>query len=116
MNTTLTMNLQIGCRLLCLPPEIRGRIFAYALEKQAPQLWLGDAVEKKPDKSLLLTCQYIQAELKKMYTKVYRDYWTNTIFIVCPSRSGNAPNFDWIEDGDLKHITCIRTITSQRER
>jgi len=90
MNTTLTMNLQIGCRLLCLPPEIRGRIFAYALEKQAPQLWLGDAVEKKPDKSLLLTCQYIQAELKKMYTKVYRDYWTTVVFIILRTLRGRS--------------------------
>lgn len=115
MESTRAMNPQTYCRLLSLPPEIRSRIFTYALKNQASQVWLDDASEKKPSKNLLLTCQSIQAELNSMYTKMYRDYWTKTVFKICPIGSSGPPKVKGIDHADLERITCIRFIVGHEQ-
>ena len=107
------MDSQTVCRLLSLPPELRNRIYSYALEPEVSETWLLEA--KKSNKDLLLTCKQIHIEASKMYTKAYRDFFTKTTFTVSVDDPEDIAELDWIEESDLEHITQIEITTVHRD-
>ena len=111
METTLAMNHQTGCRLLSLPPELRNRIYSYALQPEESETRLLEA--KKPKKDLLFSCKQIHGEATKMYTKVYRDFFTKTTFTLYVDDPEGIVELDWLEDPDLDRITHIKITTAQ---
>lgn len=112
MKTTLAMNSQTDSPLFNLPAELRNEIYSYTLEDDSKEVPLLEA--RKPEKALLLTCQKIQGEANKMYTKVYRDYWTKTTFTVSPTDSARIVSLDWLQDIDLERITHIKFTTKHK--
>jgi len=77
-----TMDPQLTCRLLTLPPELRITIYELVLHVPARPSGLASAYIRAPPNDLLLTCKRMCEDAAPTYVKAHRAYWKHTTFTV----------------------------------
>lgn len=94
---TATTHEQKDCPLFRLPPELRNKIYEYALSESQPvkktttRLPIADPIEVldwddaqdlRPSNALLATCRIIHAEARGIFVTAQRAFWASNNFLI----------------------------------